>query len=228
FFTCLLNKYSLFEKPEFIWIDEDALIGELVSMSYAPGDPRHKKSILHSYLKTNLKSPEALDIIYVLCKNDDNRRKIDEYAPVASTEISVSVESVHLKDKELTKEEMEKEQDEGVYTFDARQIENPFDFGPEGIKKQKIVGTDPRVKEWLRDKPRVTMFLRFMKSQARTFIRQYCKKGIKKITFRVGCYAGKQRSVFSAEELWKFLNGYKNVKLIGDTPAHKSINEPWY
>lgn len=81
--------------------------------------------------------------------------------------------------------------------FDVRFLPNPYFV--EGLKPHP--GTDPRVKQWVLERPPAQEFLSRLESLLQFLVPQYRAEGKSYLTVSIGCTGGRHRSVALAEEL---------------------------
>ncbi|HUJ28497.1 MAG TPA: RNase adapter RapZ [Myxococcales bacterium] len=85
--------------------------------------------------------------------------------------------------------------------FDVRFLPNPYFV--EGLKPHP--GTDPRVMQWVLERPATQEFLQRLESMLQFLIPQYRAEGKSYLTVGIGCTGGRHRSVALAEELGRRL-----------------------
>jgi len=85
--------------------------------------------------------------------------------------------------------------------FDVRFLPNPYFV--EGLKPHP--GTDPRVAQWVLERPQTQEFLQRIESLLTFLLPQYRAEGKSYLTVSIGCTGGRHRSVALAEELGKRL-----------------------
>jgi UPF0042 nucleotide-binding protein len=85
--------------------------------------------------------------------------------------------------------------------FDVRFLPNPYFV--EGLKPHP--GTDPRVSQWVLERPATQEFLSRLESMLQFLIPQYRAEGKSYLTVSIGCTGGRHRSVALAEELGRRL-----------------------
>jgi UPF0042 nucleotide-binding protein len=85
--------------------------------------------------------------------------------------------------------------------FDVRFLPNPYFV--EGLKPHP--GTDPRVSQWVLERPATQEFLARLEAMLQFLIPQYRAEGKSYLTVSIGCTGGRHRSVALAEELGRRL-----------------------
>ncbi len=95
--------------------------------------------------------------------------------------------------------------------FDVRFLPNPYFV--EGLKAHP--GTDPRVSQWLLERPPTQELIERLEGLLSFLIPQYRAEGKSYLTVSIGCTGGRHRSVAIAEELGKRLTEQQraNVKV---------------
>jgi UPF0042 nucleotide-binding protein len=95
--------------------------------------------------------------------------------------------------------------------FDVRFLPNPYFV--EGLKPHP--GTDPKVSQWVLERPPTQEFLEKLEGLLAFLIPQYRAEGKSYLTVSIGCTGGRHRSVALAEELGKRLAEHHraNVKV---------------
>jgi len=86
--------------------------------------------------------------------------------------------------------------------FDVRFLPNPYFV--EGLKPHP--GTDPRVSQWVLERPATREFLQHLEDLLGFLIPQYRSEGKSYLTIAIGCTGGRHRSVALSEELAKRLS----------------------
>ena len=100
--------------------------------------------------------------------------------------------------------------------LDVRFLPNPYFV--EGLKAHP--GTDPRVSQWVLEKPAAQEFLKHAESLLRFLLPQYRAEGKSYLTVSIGCTGGRHRSVALAEELSKRLSGEARIRV-----AHRDVQK---
>ncbi len=90
---------------------------------------------------------------------------------------------------------------EANFLFDVRFLPNPY-FVPE---LKELDGTDPRIKEFVRDSSLARLFLASCKSFLDKVLPAYSASRDGGLTVCVGCTGGRHRSVVIAEILFEYL-----------------------
>jgi UPF0042 nucleotide-binding protein len=93
--------------------------------------------------------------------------------------------------------------------FDVRFLPNPYFV--EGLKA--FPGTDPRVSQWVLERPQTQEFLARLESLLQFLIPQYRAEGKSYLTIGIGCTGGRHRSVALAEELSRRLVDKRRVRV---------------
>jgi UPF0042 nucleotide-binding protein len=93
--------------------------------------------------------------------------------------------------------------------FDVRFLPNPYFV--EGLKPHP--GTDPRVSQWVLERPATREFIERLEDMLAFLIPQYRAEGKSYLTISIGCTGGRHRSVALAEEMAKRLSARHPVKV---------------
>lgn len=100
--------------------------------------------------------------------------------------------------KGLPKDESE---NGGGFVFDCRGIENPGRYEP----YKKMTGRDKPVQDFLLEKTRFPEFIDLAKKTVAISVENYLQRNFDQLIIAFGCTGGQHRSVFSADEMAKFL-----------------------
>jgi UPF0042 nucleotide-binding protein len=102
--------------------------------------------------------------------------------------------------------------------FDVRFLPNPYFV--EGLKPYP--GTEPKVSQWVLERPQTQEFLARLESLLQFLIPQYRAEGKSYLTISIGCTGGRHRSVALAEELGKRLEDKRRVRV---KVAHRDVHK---
>jgi UPF0042 nucleotide-binding protein len=103
--------------------------------------------------------------------------------------------------------------------FDVRFLPNPYFV--EALKPH--AGTDPRVSQWVLERPQAQEFLRHLESLLAFLLPQYQAEGKSYLTVSIGCTGGRHRSVALAEELARRLSDKHRARV---KVTHRDVSKP--
>ncbi len=91
---------------------------------------------------------------------------------------------------------------EADLVFDVRFLENPY----YDEKLRPLTGKDPAVAKKVASDPDFPKFFENLQSLVEPLLPRYLKEGKSYLTIAIGCTGGRHRSVFTAEELFKWID----------------------
>jgi aminoglycoside/choline kinase family phosphotransferase len=98
----------------------------------------------------------------------------------------------------------------GGHVFDCRAIHNPGRYQP----YKKITGRDQPVIDFLLAKSTITEFVENTKRIVTPSVERYMERGFSSLTVSFGCTGGQHRSVYSCDQMAKFLGENYDINVI--------------
>lgn len=99
---------------------------------------------------------------------------------------------------------------EADLVFDARFLRNPF----YDQALRPLTGKDPSVGDYIEQDPDYALFMNKLKDLLSILLPRFIQEGKARLTIAVGCTGGKHRSVYIAEQLYKWLLSQKQCIVI--------------
>jgi len=98
----------------------------------------------------------------------------------------------------------------GGHVFDCRAIHNPGRYQP----YKKITGRDQAVIDFLLEKSNITEFIENAKRIVIPSVERYMERGFTSLMVSFGCTGGQHRSVYSCDQMAKFLEENYDVNVV--------------
>ncbi|MDA3781223.1 MAG: ATP-binding protein [Bacteroidales bacterium] len=108
----------------------------------------------------------------------------------------------------------------GGFVFDCRAIHNPGRYN----KYKTKTGKDKDVIDFLDNEPEMQEFLIDIFSIIDKSVRKYIERKFSNLMINFGCTGGQHRSVYSAEQLSKYLKNNYNINVITKHIEQEIIN----
>lgn len=194
------------EKIVFLDCDDEYLLRRFTETRRSHPLAKNKKLTDGIALERELMTPlrEKSDLVI-----DTSDLKIAQLRTIVESEINAA--SV----KELIVSVMSFSYREGLpreadLVFDARFLRNPF-YDP---ALRSLTGREPAVGEYIEQDPDFTPFLNKLKDLLTLLLPRFLQEGKTRLTIAVGCTGGKHRSVYIAEQLYKWLLSQKQCIVV--------------
>jgi hypothetical protein len=133
----------------------------------------------------------------------------------SSEVLTVEINSFSYKKSGIPKD---KSEHGGGFVFDCRALPNPGRYD----KYKQLTGRDLPVIDFLKKEPAVNKFLFNVYEIVGQAIDNYIDRGFDRLMVNFGCTGGQHRSVYSAENLYKWMKDKYDIKVL---LKHKELNK---
>ncbi|MBR1778351.1 MAG: RNase adapter RapZ [Alphaproteobacteria bacterium] len=205
---------NIAEKIIFLECDDEQLLRRFTETRRSHPLAKNKKLSDGIALERTLMAPlrQKADLII-----DTTEMKIAQLRAMAESEINAA------SSKELVVSVMSFSYREGLpresdLVFDVRFLRNPY-YDPE---LRPLTGKDKRIGAYIEQDPDYPSFFNRLTEFLRPLLPRFLQEGKSRLTIAVGCTGGKHRSVYIAEQLYKWLLSQKTCIV---TLAHRELDK---